>query len=76
MPRSLRTGTPIDFNPEIEKTIRKVKKEEGRQKQAAGFFGSSSSLPLVITTPQGSPLWNKPYRSFSSFQNVPPSSLS
>lgn len=76
MTRSLRTGTPPEFNLEIEKISRKLKKEATKQKQSAMFFVSSSSLAPEISTPQGSRLWNEPQITVSSFLKVPSSSNS
>ena len=52
MPRNFHIGIHLAFDPEIERTATKLKKEAAKKKQLGGFFGSSSSyLPHEITTP-------------------------
>ena len=75
IPRAFLIGTPLVFYPKIEKTARKLKKETAKKK-STDLFGSSSSLPPKTSTPQGSPLWNKPYSTFPFFLKVTTSSPS
>lgn len=65
MPRSSRTGNLI-FDPGIEKTARKLKKEAKLRKQQTGTWTS----PM----PQGTPLWNEPEHSFQPFPKAPATS--
>ncbi|KAI3523607.1 hypothetical protein L1887_01861 [Cichorium endivia] len=80
MPRSLRTGTPIPVDSEIEKTTKKLRKQARlRKKQQPSSRTSTSSNPPVINIWKEIPLSSEtetdtPYSSpqFSSREPSPP----
>ncbi|KAI3690179.1 hypothetical protein L2E82_48154 [Cichorium intybus] len=80
MPRSLRTGTPIPVDSEIEKTAKKLRKQAKlRKRQQPGSRTSTSSNPPVINIWKEIPLSSEtetdtPYSSpqYSSREPSPP----
>ncbi|KAJ0569236.1 putative retrotransposon gag domain, aspartic peptidase domain superfamily [Helianthus annuus] len=47
MPRSLRTGTPLEIDPEIEKTAKRLRKQAKQRKKLASSSSSISSPPIT-----------------------------
>ncbi|KAK9063928.1 hypothetical protein SSX86_017800 [Deinandra increscens subsp. villosa] len=47
MPRSFRTGTPLEIDPEIEKTAKRLRKQAKFRKKFASSSTSTSSPPVI-----------------------------
>ncbi|KAK9076094.1 hypothetical protein SSX86_004427 [Deinandra increscens subsp. villosa] len=47
MPRSFRTGTPLEIDPEIEKTAKRLRKQAKLRKKFASSSTSTSSPPVI-----------------------------
>ena len=59
MPRSLRTGTPIELDTEIEKTAKRLRKQAKLRKKQPKSGTSSSSTPPIINIWEGIPFSSK-----------------